>query len=52
MNERNISLYKEEKSKKKADEQFGRKIDENERLNKKFIFKEVDKGKGGKVQVG
>ena len=57
--ERCMVAYKEEKrkvkmsiyeSKKKMNEQFGRKVNLQENENKKLFWKEVSKANGGKVE--
>ena len=57
--ERCLEVYKEEKrkvkrgiyqTKKKVNEQFGRKMNEDVNGNRKFFWKEVSNVKGGKLQ--
>ena len=55
-----MEVYREEKrkvrrciiqSKKKVNEQFGRKINEDVNRNRKLFWKEVSNAKGGKVET-
>ena len=38
------------RSKKKVNEQFGRKMNEDENRNRKLFWKEMNNAKGGKVE--